>query len=149
MMEPRMNTDEHGLDWEEKTHAIIGCAYRVANALGVGFLEKVYENALAHECRKAGLEVRQQHPISVRYDGIVVGTYDADLLVENRVLVELKVCRATDNIYVAQCLNYLKATSLPVCLLVNFGTSRIQVKRLLNPQVPEAWVHPADEIMHE
>jgi GxxExxY protein len=144
-MEPRMNTDEHGLEWEQTTHSVIGCAYKVSNALGVGFLEKVYENALVHEIRKSGLQVRQQHPIRVRYDGVVVGTYDADLLVEDAVLVELKVCRATDNIHVAQCINYLKATSLPVCLLVNFGTPRIQLKRILNPAVREAWVHPADQ----
>ena len=115
----------------ETTNRIIGCAYAVANALGNGFLEKVYENALAHELRKAGLEVEQQKPIRIAYDGILVGEYVADLVVQNSVVVELKAIKAFDAIHHAQCLNYLKATGLRVCLLINFGTPRIQVKRLL------------------
>jgi GxxExxY protein len=114
------------------TEKIIGCAYVVANTLGSGFLEKVYENALAHELRKAGLSVEQQAGVSVTYDRIVVGAYVADLLVEGSVLVELKAVRAIDNIHFAQCMNYLKATGLEVCLLINFGTPRIEVKRILN-----------------
>jgi GxxExxY protein len=143
-MEPRMNTDGHGYEWEEVTGSIIGCAYRVANTLGAGFLEKVYENALAHELRKSGLYVRQQHPIQVKYDGEIVGNYDADLFVNNAVLVELKSSRAIDEVHFAQCINYLKATSLPVCLLINFGTPRIQIKRILNPTVRDGWVQTAD-----
>jgi GxxExxY protein len=117
---------------EAVTEKIIGCAYVVANTLGSGFLEKVYENALAHELRKAGLSVEQQAGVSVTYDRIVVGAYVADLLVEGSVLVELKAVRAIDNIHFAQCMNYLKATGLEVCLLINFGTPRIEVKRILN-----------------
>jgi GxxExxY protein len=130
-------------------HTIIGCSYRVANALGAGFLEKVYENAMAYELRRAGLSVHQQHPIIIRYDNVVVGEYAADLLVEDTVLVELKACRATDDIHLAQCMNYLKATSRPVCLLINFGTPRVQLRRVLNPAIPEAWVHAADSIDDE
>src|SRR5947208_4695919 len=89
---------------------VIGAAFRVSNALGVGFLEKVYENALAHELRKAGLLVEQQHAITVHYDGVVVGSYTADLLVEKAVLVELKAVTALDTIHRAQCINYLKGT---------------------------------------
>ncbi len=87
-----MNTDEHGCGqhWEELTGAIIGCAYRVSNALGVGFLERVYENAMVHELRQSGLTVAQQKPIRIRYDGVVVGSYAADLLVAETVIVELK-----------------------------------------------------------
>lgn len=106
------------------TEKIIGCAYTVANTLGSGFLEKVYENALAHELRKADLSVRQQTGINVYYDSIIVGDYVADLLVENEVLVELKAVKAIDNVHFAQCMNYLKATGLQVCLLINFGTPR-------------------------
>ena len=77
---------------------IIGCAYTVANTLGAGFLEKVYENAFAHELRKQGLEVAQQSGITVYYDGIVAGEYIADLLVENEILVELKAVKSLDNV---------------------------------------------------
>jgi len=113
------------------TERIIGCAYTVSNALGSGFLEKVYENALAHELRKTGLSVAQQEKIEVRYDGIVVGDYAADLIVEQAVLVELKAAKSFDDNHMAQCLNYLKATGLRVCLLINFGTPRVQVKRIM------------------
>jgi GxxExxY protein len=125
-----MGTDRARLN--ELTRVVIGRAYIVANTLGTGFLEKVYENALAYEVRKAGLHVEQQKPIKVRYDGVIVGDYIADLLVSDCVLVELKAVRAVDDTHRPQCINYLKATSLPICLLLNFGSSRIQVKRIIN-----------------
>ena len=125
-----MNTDEHRLN--EITEIIIKCVYRVANTLGNGFLEKVYENALAHDLRKTGFLVEQQKGIQVRYDGVVVGDYMADILVQNTVLVELKAVKTLDNIHVAQCLNCLKATGFKVCLLLNFGTPRVQIRRLIN-----------------
>jgi GxxExxY protein len=112
------------------TEKVIGCAYSVSNVLGNGFLEKVYENALVHELKKNGLKVEQQYPVKVRYDGLIVGDYVADLLVEDCVLVELKVVQSLDTIHQAQCLNYLKATGLRLCLLVNFGSPRVQVKRI-------------------
>ena len=114
------------------TKTIIGCAYTVGSALGRGFLEKVYENALAHELRKAGFQVEQQNPIEVRYDSVVVGDYVADLLVENAILIELKAVKALDEIHLAQCMNYLKATGLRVCLLINFGAARVEIKRVVN-----------------
>ena len=110
---------------------IIGRAYAVLNTLGAGFLEKVYENALAYELRAAGASVHQQYAIEIRYAGVVVGSYSADLLVENLVLVELKATKALDPIHEAQCINYLKATKLPLCLLLNFGTPRLEIKRLI------------------
>jgi GxxExxY protein len=110
---------------------IIGCALSVLHALGTGFLEKVYEYALVHELRKSGLAVSQQHPMVVRYDGMVVGEYTVDLLVEHIVLVELKVAKAIDEIHLAQCLNYLKATGLHLCLLLNFGKPRLEIKRIV------------------
>jgi GxxExxY protein len=121
-----MDTDEDKLN--QLTEKVIGCAFTVSNRLGCGFLEKVYENALAHELRKAGLAVQQQHPILVRYDGIVVGDYVADLIVEGSVIVELKACKDLDDVHSAQCLNYVFATGLPVCLLLNFGKPRLQIK---------------------
>jgi GxxExxY protein len=110
---------------------IIGCALTVLHALGTGFLERVYENALFHELRKAGLGVSQQHRMVVRYDGIVVGDYAVDLVVEHIVLVELKVARGIDEIHRAQCLNYLKAIGLHLCLLLNFGKPRLEIKRIV------------------
>jgi GxxExxY protein len=112
------------------TEKIIGCAFTVSNVLGVGFLEKVYENALAHEMRKQCLEVKQQHPIVVRYDGIVVGEYQADFVVGDEVIVELKAVKNVDDVHLAQCLNYLKATGFKRALLLNFGTPRLGVKRI-------------------
>jgi len=117
---------------DELTETIIGCAYDVANGLGNGFLEKVYENALAHELRKRGLAVEQQWPVPVYYDHVAVGEYVADLLVANTVLVELKAVKTIEEIHKAQCIHYLKATGLPVCLLINFGTPRVQIKRIVN-----------------
>jgi GxxExxY protein len=115
------------------TEKIIGCAFAVANELGPGFLEKVYENALAHELRKAGLSVVQQQGIEVYYDGILVGEFSADLVVEDMVIVELKACREHSELFTAQCLNYLKATGKAACLLINFGSAKIDIKRFNRP----------------
>lgn len=115
---------------DELTEKIIGCAYTVLHALGPGFLEKVYESALAHELRKNGLDVEQQGTLAVTYDGVLVGEFCYDLLVNGAVLIELKACKAIDDAHVAQCLNYLHATGLKTCLLLNFGTSRLGIKRL-------------------
>ena len=125
-----MNADAHRLDGI--TEKIIGCAYQVANVLGAGFLEKVYENALAVELRKMGLAIEQQKSIRISYDGQIVGDYVVDLLVEGAVLVELKAVKSLDEIHMAQCLNYLKAAHLKVCLLMNFGRPRNQIKRIVN-----------------
>ena len=127
-----MNADERRLRCNEIAERVIGCAYDVSNALGAGFLEKVYENALAHELRKGGLRVEQQRPIDVWYDGVSVGQYVADLVVEGLVLVELKVVKALDDIHLAQCLNYLKATGLSLCLLLNFAHAKVDLKRIVN-----------------
>ncbi len=132
-MEPQMDTDERGLETgvDSITSRIIGCAYTVSNVMGCGFLEKVYENALAHEMTRNGLDVEQQYEIPVWYDDKLVGEYVADLLVEKRVLVELKAVKDLNEIHMAQCLNYLNATMLHVCLLLNFGNPRVQVKRIV------------------
>lgn len=111
---------------------VIGSAFTVLNTLGAGFLEKVYENALAHELRKAGLAVIQQPRITVMYDGITVGDYFADLVVEDSLLVELKAVKMLDEAHRAQCVNYLKATGLRLGLLLNFGRPRLEIKRVAN-----------------
>lgn len=113
------------------TERIIGSAYNVSNGVGCGFLEKVYENSLAYEIRKHNLMVEQQKPIRVIYDDVEVGFYQADLLVEGQVLVELKIVKNLDDIHKAQCINYLKATGLKLCLLINFGNPRVEVKRII------------------
>ncbi len=113
------------------TESIIGCAYTVANTLGHGFLEKIYENALNHELSKNGLRVKQQYPIQVMYDGVVVGDYVADLLVNDQILLEIKAVNKIQDAHLAQCLNYLKATGYKICLLINFGKPRVEVKRFI------------------
>ncbi len=116
----------------ELTERIIACAFRVSNTLGCGFLEKVYENALAHELRRANLSVSQQHPIQVHYEDTIVGDYFADLLVDNRVILELKTVETISDTHIAQCLNYLKATGISICLLINFYHPKVQIKRIVN-----------------
>jgi GxxExxY protein len=98
-----MNADDTVLD--DLTRPIIGGAMTVSNALGAEFLEKVYENALAHELRKAGLAVAQQRCVTVMYDGIIVGDYAVDLLVQEAVIVELKAIKAVADIQLTQCIN--------------------------------------------
>ena len=127
-----MNGDAVGpsVEVNQITERIIGCAFVVSNTLGIGCVEKVYENALAHSLRGAGLQVTQQHPIRVDFDGMVVGEFYAELLVERRVLVELKAATALAREHTAQALNYLRASGLELCLLINFGTTKAEIKRL-------------------
>jgi GxxExxY protein len=128
-MEPQMNTDEHR--YGGLTERIIGCGYAVSNGLGCGFLEKVYENALVHELRKAGLSVAQQVRFLVMYDGVEVGEYIADIVVEGTVLIELKAVKALDDVHSAQCINLLRVTRLPVCLLLNYAKPKLEIKRFV------------------
>ena len=126
-----MGTDKHRWETNQITEAVIGAAYKVGNTLGSGFLEKVYENARAMETRKTGLLVIQQQPINVKYEDAIVGEFVADLLIQDEVLVELKAVKALDEIHLAQCLNYLKATGLHICLLINFGNPKVEIKRIM------------------
>jgi len=103
------------------TETIIKAFYQVYNTLGYGFLEKVYENALAIELDSMGLRVNQQQPIKVRYKGKLVGDYFADMVVEGKVILELKAADAICERHETQLLNYLKATEIEVGLLLNFG----------------------------
>ena len=112
----------------ELTEQVIEVFYKVYNTLGHGFLEKVYENAMFHELTSMGLDVKRQHPINVFYDGVEVGSYYADLLVEGLVILELKAAESICEEHEYQLINYLKATDMEVGLLLNFG-KKPQVKR--------------------
>jgi GxxExxY protein len=91
----------------------------------------VYENALAHELRKAGLSATQQAEVNVWYDGIAVGKYSADVIVDSAVIIELKAVSELNDIHRAQCLNYLRATGFRLCLLMNFAKPRLEIKRII------------------
>lgn len=119
------------MELDEITEKVIGCAYEVSNALGSGFVEKVYENSLFHQLKKSGLCVVQQHQINVFFDNVLVGEFFADLLVEDKVLLELKAVRQLDEVHIAQVMNYLKASGLPICLLINFGRPKIEIRRFV------------------
>ena len=114
--------------FDEITDRVIACCFRVHKALGPGFLEKVYENALMVELEKHGIQVRQQIPIAVKYEDRVVGEYFADILVEERVICELKANESLAKEHEVQLVNYLTATGLDIGLLVNFGRS-VTVRR--------------------
>lgn len=112
----------------ELTDAIINAFYAVYNELGYGFLARVYERALAHELNKRGFTIIQQAPVQVYYDGQVVGNYYADLLIDNLVIVEVRVSPTIAPEHEAQILNYLRATQYEVGLILNFGPQP-QIKR--------------------
>ncbi|MBW1903333.1 MAG: GxxExxY protein [Deltaproteobacteria bacterium] len=110
------------------TGKIIESAYRVHNSLGVGFLETIYQNALLIELKKAGLSAEKEKKIQVFYDGHLVGDHKADIIVEDKVILELKSVKELHPAHDAQLINYLKATSLEVGLLINFSES-VEIKR--------------------
>lgn len=118
------------------TREIIGCAYKVHNALGAGFLEKVYENALRIELIKLGHKVKQQEPINVTYEGHIVGEYFADLWVDEIVVLEIKAVQMLAKIHEVQLVNYLTATGINTGLVLNFGSS-VQVRRKFREYTPK------------
>jgi GxxExxY protein len=113
------------------TYEIRGAVFEVNKELGPGFLEKVYENALLIELQKRDLKVQTQFPITVNYKNMPVGDYVADMLIEDKVIVELKTVEKLDNNHEAQLLNYLKATGIHIGLLVNFKNSKADIKRMV------------------
>ncbi|MEZ6096362.1 MAG: GxxExxY protein [Pirellulaceae bacterium] len=114
---------------DELTQKIIGCAYQVYNNMGSGYLESVYEKCLMIELKKSGLCASSQKPIQVTYDGEIVGDFIADLVIEDTVIVELKAIRQLATLHEVQLVNYLTATNTEVGLLINFGPTRVEVKR--------------------
>ena len=118
---------------KELSDKIIGSTIEVHKTLGNGFLEKVYENALIYELSNNGIKVESQVPVPVWYKGNTVGDYFCDVLVEEKIILELKVAKNIDPIHEAQLLHYLKATELKVGYIINFGNSgKLQFKRLVN-----------------
>jgi len=123
-----MNADYQDFKYKELTEKIIKIFYRVYNNLGYGFLEKIYENAMMIEFKKEGIFAVAQFAIKVFYEGEVIGEYYADILVDNKVIVEIKAAKHLVEENEAQLLNYLKATDIEVGLLLNFGT-KLEFKR--------------------
>jgi GxxExxY protein len=121
----------------ELTRRIIGCAIRVHSELGPGFLESVYQNALTHELSKTGLAVQCGRRIQVRYDGVLVGDFCTDMLIQDSVLIENKAVRALNKAHEVQLVNYLVATQIDTGLLLNFGAQRLQFKRKSRVYRPE------------
>ena len=119
---------EHTYLYSETTEKIIRAFYNVYNTLGYGFLEKVYEKSMMIELKKLGLSALRQVSIKVHYDGEIVGDYFADIIVIDKVIIELKAAESLNPVDEAQLLNYLKATEIEVGLLLNFGTTP-QMKR--------------------
>jgi GxxExxY protein len=131
-----MNTDQQPITGSQLiegdlTERVLGASFKVLNTLGAGFLEKVYENALSVELRRSGLSVENQKVIRVSYEGTVVGEYQADLVVNGKVIVECKAASNLDPVHEAQLINYLKASGIHVGLLINFGRPKLQYRRLV------------------
>ncbi|MEQ1763733.1 MAG: GxxExxY protein [Pyrinomonadaceae bacterium] len=128
---------------DQLTGTIIQCCFEVSNELGAGFLESVYERALVVALAQKGLGVSAQVPLKVKFRGVIVGDYFADLVVEDQVLIELKAVSRILQEHKAQVINYLTATGIALGLLVNFGTPRIEYYRLHSKQQhPAHPVHP-------
>jgi len=123
-----MNQNNSNYIYSELTNKVIGCAYKVYTELGAGFLEKIYENALVIELKQSNLRVSQQYPIKVYYKDIVIGDYFADLVVEDKIIIEIKAISDLNKAHEVQLVNYLKATRKEVGLLINFG-DKIKIKR--------------------
>ena len=129
-MEKAENMKKLRSEFDILTEQIIGGAYAVSNSLGIGFLEKVYENAMVVELKRRGLRIDQQNTYKVKYKDVVVGNYVADMIINGLIVVEIKAVNELDKSHVAQCVNYLKASNLKLAILLNFGQSKVQVKRV-------------------
>jgi GxxExxY protein len=126
-----MNADERRCP-DSLTEQVLAAVFEVSNTLGVGFLEKVYERALLRELSLRAIRATTQASFKVTYKGHTVGEYFADILVEDVLVIELKGVDRLTNEHTAQCLSYLKASGRTVCLLVNFQTSKVDWKRIVN-----------------
>ncbi len=124
--------DANNVRLNELSRLVIGCAFTVLNMHGHGYFESIYENALVLELQAAGLRVEQQFAMQVRHRDTVIGRFFGDILVEDTLLVEMKAIVVLADIHRMQCVNYLKASGLRLCLLLNFGNPRLEIKRVAN-----------------
>jgi GxxExxY protein len=124
-------TDSPALLHADITYRVIGLAMEVHNKLGAGFLEKVYENALMVALRREGIRAEQQVPIKIHFENVVVGDYVADILIEDKLILELKAVETVTPIHRAQVINCLKATGVRLALILNFGNPKLQHERLV------------------
>ncbi len=124
--------EEDKLLYKELSYKIVGLAMNVHSGLGGGFLERVYENALAVLMRRQMLNFQQQYPLKVYFEGEVIGEYFADIIVEKKIILELKVAEAITPVHKAQAINYLKATKLQLAIILNFGKQSLQYERVVN-----------------
>ena len=125
-----MNADEHGC-LNSLTEKVLAAVFEVSNTLGAGFLEKVYERALLRELSIRGMRAASQKSFAVTYKGQAVGEYFADIIVEDVLVIELKCVERFANEHMAQCLNYLRASGMSICLLVNFQKPKVEWKRII------------------
>jgi GxxExxY protein len=130
-MTPIAQIEEESLLYKDLSYRVIGLAMQVHNELGFGFLEKVYENALMVLFEENGIYAMNQVAIQIPFHGRIVGEYCADIVVENSIVLELKALDRIAEIHKAQTLNYLKATSFRLALLINFGKHMLEYKRLV------------------
>ncbi len=135
------------MEYEQLTEKIIGCAYKVYRKLGFGFLESVYEQSILIELKNAAVNVESQVPIDVRYNGQCVGSFFADLVVEDTVIVELKSVSKIITAHEVQLVNYLTATNKSVGLILNFAEHGVEVKRKIQSLSPKTNpVNPVDPV---
>ena len=127
----RISTNDEGLLYRDLSYKVIGLAMEVHRKLGYGFLEKVYENALMVLLQREVIEAKQQLPINVYFENVIVGEYVADILVESKIILELKSIDKITDVHRAQTLNYLKATRMRLALILNFGKESLQHERLI------------------
>ena len=127
-----MDEIEDKLIYPDLSYKVMGLAMSVHRELGPGFMEKVYENALMLLLNQNSIPSQQQIPLKVMFKGVIVGDYIADILVDDKIIIELKACEKMDNIHKAQVINYLKATNKKLGLLINFGKKGLEYERLIN-----------------
>ena len=132
------------MEYQDITEAIIGCAYRVYNKMGFGFLESVYEKCLLIELHNAGLAAESQKPVTVYYDGQIVGEFKADVVVNDTIIIELKSVRCIATAHEVQLVNYLVATGKPLGLILNFGENKVEVKRKYKNFIPSPNIRATD-----
>ncbi|MFH1231228.1 MAG: GxxExxY protein [Planctomycetota bacterium] len=130
-MEPRMNTNKHEIIYKDLSYQIIKASFEVHNILGAGFLEKVYENALIIKLRQYGIKAEQQVPAKVCFEGETVGEYYADIVVDNKIILELKCVELITPIHEAQLINYLKATGMKLGMILNFARPKFEYRRIV------------------